>query len=380
MCGLGSTLESPHQPPADSELPTIFAELGVVTGSERMVPVLRQAWKAARASDATVLIDGETGTGKQVFAESIHRLDQKRRQFPFVTVHCANIQENLAESEFFGHQKGAFSGATNDRKGLFRAADHGTVFLDDINDAPIALQPKLLDVLQRGVVRPVGYDREVSIDVRVIAASNRPLEELVRQNGFRADLYYRLNVIHLRLPPLRERSGDLPALMIALAQRNQSLYKVIDQVDPKLAQYLERKHFEGNIRELEHAVRRMLLEKESGTSLDLVDWLAQDKAQPDDAPVADAAERAAQLLWEAIRAGGIAYQSAFACIERYLLQAALSQPAKTRRQIAQELGMSERTFYQKLSDYGLAGKSTPQSAENSSRTAEIRSTPTTKIA
>lgn len=369
----GSTLSHPPQPPADLELRETFARLGVVTGSDRMFPVLRQAWKAARASDATLLIEGETGTGKQVFAQSIHHLDQKRGSFPFVTVHGATIQENLAESDFFGHQKGSFSGATSDRKGLFRAADRGTLFLDDVNDLPAPIQTKLLDVLQRAVVRPVGCDHEISIDVRVIAASNKPLEELVRHNAFRMDLYHRLNVIHLQLPPLRERAGDLPALMIALAQRNESLYKVIDQVDPQLARYLESRHFEGNIRELEHAVRRMLLEKESGNTLDLADWLAQDEQGNHASESDDAAEQAAALLWDSIKSGRITYSSAFESLERKLLQAALGQATKTRRQIAADLGMSERTLYQKLSEHGLVARVVQRSAETDSHTAEFGS-------
>jgi len=380
MWGPGSTLTRPPQPPPDLELRETFAALGVVTGSDRMFPVLRKAWKAARANDATLLIEGETGTGKQIFAQAIHRLDQKRGPFPFVTVHAPTIQENLAESELFGHQKGSFSGANNDRKGLFRAAHRGTLFLDDVSDLAAPIQTKLLDVLQRGVVRPVGSDHEVPVDVRVIAASNKPLEVLVRENGFRLDLYHRLNVIHLQLPPLRERSGDLPALMIALAQRNESLYKVIDQVDPRLAEYLASRHFEGNIRQLEHAVRRMLLEKESGHSLDLADWIAQDEQETDSRESVESSAEAARLLWAPIRSGRITYASAFASLERRLLQTALSQTDKTRRQIAAELGMSERTLYQKLSDHGLAGKVGPRSADPRSPFAEFSSVPKTKTA
>jgi transcriptional regulator with PAS, ATPase and Fis domain len=197
----------------DEELRCAFAELGFITVSSKLIPVLRQAQKAARVSDITVLLEGETGTGKQVLAYAIHQLDQKRKSFPFVTVHCGAINEALAESEFFGHERGAFSGAAIARKGLFQTAHRGTLFLDDVNDLPPALQPKLLDVLQRNVVRAVGSDREVPVDVRIISACNRPLMQLVQQNCFRADLYHRLNVVKLSLPPLRERPQDLPALI-----------------------------------------------------------------------------------------------------------------------------------------------------------------------
>ncbi len=156
-----------------------------------------------------MLLQGETGTGKQVLARAIHRLDEKRSKFPFVTVHCSTVSEGLAESELFGHRKGSFSGAITSRSGLFQAAEHGTVFLDDVNDLPLRLQPKLLDALQRGSVRPLGADRETRVDVRIIAAANHTLEPLVAEGAFRADLYHRLNVIRLLLPPLRERGEDL---------------------------------------------------------------------------------------------------------------------------------------------------------------------------
>src|SRR5215472_2992084 len=140
----------------DAELVDAFSDLGFVTSSVRMLPLLRRARKAAFVSDISLLIEGETGTGKQVLAQAIHRLDPKRSQFPFVTVHCATIQESLAESELFGHRRGSFSGAVEERPGLFRAAHHGTLLLDDVNDLPLSLQSKLLDVLQRSTIRPVG--------------------------------------------------------------------------------------------------------------------------------------------------------------------------------------------------------------------------------
>jgi two-component system, NtrC family, response regulator GlrR len=167
--------------PSDQELLSNFARLGFITCSPSMVPLLRRAYKAAEVSDITLLLEGETGTGKPVLAQGIHRLDQKRNSFSFVTVHCSTVNETLAESELFGHQRGAFSGAVSDRKGLFQTAQRGTLFLDEVNDLPFHLQPKLLDVIQRGMVRPVGSDREAAVDVRIIAACNQPLEPLVRQ-------------------------------------------------------------------------------------------------------------------------------------------------------------------------------------------------------
>src|SRR6266404_2789926 len=168
------------------ELCEIFSRLGFVTACARMASILQRAYKAACVSDITVLLEGETGTGKQVLARAIHSLDAKRSSFAFVTVPCGTISTELAESELFGHLKGAFSGAVGDRPGLFHSAHRGTLLLDDVNDLPLRLQPKLLDVLQRGKVRSVGSDREVAVDVRVIAAANRPLEPLVKEGAFRA--------------------------------------------------------------------------------------------------------------------------------------------------------------------------------------------------
>src|SRR5260370_7563398 len=189
-----------------------------------MISVLRQACKAASVSDVTVLLEGESGTGKGVLARSIHQLDQKRRTFPFIILNCSTVTETLAESELFGHHRGAFTGAVSDRHGLFHCANHGTLLLDDINDLPLEVQPKLLDVIQRGVVRPMGCDREVSLDVRIIAACNRPLRPLVLQNRFRPDLYHRLNVIRLCFPPLRDSALDIPASAFSLARPSTILH------------------------------------------------------------------------------------------------------------------------------------------------------------
>jgi transcriptional regulator with PAS, ATPase and Fis domain len=332
--------------PSDDELLHTFAELGFITVSSKLIPVLRQAGKAAKVSDITVLLEGETGTGKQVLASAIHQLDQKRKSFRFVTVHCSTINEALAESEFFGHERGAFSGAATERKGLFQTANRGTLFLDDVNDLPPSLQPKLLDVLQRGVVRSVGSDREVPVDVRIISASNRPLMPLIQQSRFRADLYHRLNVVKLSLPPLRERSQDLAALILAFAQRHGHIFPGIASIEPELVQFLERQPFDGNVRELEHAVERMLFGKTEGTSLELSDWLAHGNG--DVSVLRDWIGEAADRLSSAILERGLPYGQAIEQIEERVLEIALRQGGKTRREIAARLQTSERTLYHKM--------------------------------
>jgi DNA-binding NtrC family response regulator len=336
-------------------LPGIFRELGFVSGSDQLLPLLQRAHKAAEISDVTVLIEGETGTGKQVLAQAIHRLDRKRNSFPFTTVHCSTITEALAESELFGHQRGAFSGAVGTRKGLFGSAHRGTLFLDDINDLPLGLQPKLLDVLQRGILRPVGSDTEVSVDVRIIAAANHPLEPLVRRGQFRLDLYHRLNVVRLALPPLRSRRAELPLLILAFAERHSALYAPISGIEPALLRFLESQPLHGNIRELENAVQRMLFLKSEGTLLGLEDWMRQLNSEVPQGEV-DVLEQSANGLWQTISSGDLGYDQALQEVEKRVLRAALAIPGSTRRKIAERLRMSERALYYKMRACGLTAR------------------------
>jgi transcriptional regulator with PAS, ATPase and Fis domain len=338
--------------PSDAELQRLFGELGFVTDSAILLPVLRRARRAAEVSDVTVLVEGETGTGKQVLAQAIHRLDSKRRASSFVTVHCSTISETLAESELFGHQRGAFSGAVASRKGLFQAAQKGTLFLDDVNDLPLTLQPKLLDVLQRGTVRPVGSDTETQVDVRIIAAANCPLAPLVNEGRIRADLYHRLNVVRLVLPPLRARYCDLTCLLLAFARRHSNLYHPITSIEPDLLRFLESQPLRGNVRELENAVQRMLFSKTHGSSLQLEDWTRQtgpDLLQDD----VDLLGQSASAMWQTIANSGMKYDEAVQQVERRVLEAAINVPGSTRRQIAQRLQISERALYYKMRARGL---------------------------
>ena len=341
--------------PEADRLREIFSALGFVTTGAGMTGVLQCAYKASQASDTTVLLQGETGTGKQVIARAIHCLDDKRSRFPFVTVHCSTVSESLAESELFGHRKGSFSGAVSSRAGLFQAAEHGTLFLDDVNDLPLRLQPKLLDALQRGSVRPLGSDRELRVDIRVIAAANRSLEPLVAEGAFRADLFHRLNVIKLSLPPLRERGDDLAALVLEFAKRYPTLYERIESLEPELLQHLQACRFEGNVRELENAVQRMLFMKSDGDSLTRADWMRQeseleaDSRHPDDIP------NAANLLWIVMLRQQLPFPELMRRIEGELLRRALKLGGKTRREIAELLQTSERTLYHKMSAHGIGG-------------------------
>jgi transcriptional regulator with PAS, ATPase and Fis domain len=336
----------------DDELCRRFAELGFVTGSVSLLPLLRQAYRAACVTDITVLLEGETGTGKQVLASAIHQLDRKRSVFPFVTVHCGTLNDTLAGSELFGHRQGAFTGAVANRKGLFQSAHRGTFFLDDVNDLPLHLHAKLLDVVQRGMVRPMGSDEERQVDVRIIAASNQPLQRLVDQGHFRADLYHRLNVVRLWLPPLRERLQDLPDLLLALARRHSNIYSPIERVEGELLSFLYSQRFPGNVRELENSVQRMLFSKTAGTSFRLADWQSQPaETRADDSP--DLLGEAAANICKALSLQGISYAEAIDRIEGSVLESALKIGGRTRRQAAQFLQTSERTLYQKIRAHRL---------------------------
>jgi PAS domain S-box-containing protein len=232
--------------------------------------------------DTTVLITGETGTGKELIARAIHRRSA-RAEHPLITVNCAAIPANLQESEFFGHERGAFTGATQRRDGRFKLADRGTIFLDEVGELPLDLQAKLLRVLQEGEIHPVGSSRSVHVDVRVIAATNRDLERMVADGSFRKDLLYRLNVFPLRMPPLRERGDDVVLLAESfaknLAKKRRRTVEVLTQAD---RQRLLRYDWPGNVRELQNVIERAFITSTDGKRLNL------DRGLPETLPAAPA--------------------------------------------------------------------------------------------
>ena len=230
----------------------------MVGRSSAMQTVFSMALKVARF-DSTVLITGESGTGKELVAQGIHR-ESVRRSGPMVPVNCASIPEGLMESELFGHLKGAFTGADKDKKGLFEAAQGGTLFLDEIGDIPVSLQPKLLRVLQEGEIRPVGGARARAIEVRVIAATSKDLETEMAAGQFREDLFYRLNVVPIKLPPLRERPEDIPLLcQFFMTRFNETLGSGAKNISSAAMAVLMQHDWPGNIRELENAIERAIV-------------------------------------------------------------------------------------------------------------------------
>ena len=241
-----------------SERDADFNQYGLVGRSRRMQEVVRTA-EIVAATKSTVLITGETGTGKEMVARAIH-YHSPQREMPMIKVNCAAIPETLLESELFGHMRGAFTGAANNKKGKFALADRGTIFLDEIGTMSQALQAKLLRVVQEREFEPLGSERTQKVDVRVIAASNRDLRQMVADGRFQEDLYYRLNVIPIHIPPLRERREDIPLLVDHfIAKHSKRAGKRIDGIAPGVVETLQRSDWPGNVRELENTLERAVV-------------------------------------------------------------------------------------------------------------------------
>jgi DNA-binding NtrC family response regulator len=241
-----------------SERDAEFNQYGIVGRSRRMQEVIRTAEVVAR-SRSTVLITGETGTGKEMVARAIH-FHSAQREMPLIKVNCAAIPETLLESELFGHVRGAFTGATTSKRGKFALADGGTIFLDEIGTMSTALQAKLLRVLQEREFEPLGSERTQKVDVRVIAATNRDLRQMVSDGRFQEDLYYRLNVIPIHIPPLRERREDIPVLVEHfIAKHAQRAGRRVEGIAPPALQALHASDWPGNVRELENTIERAVV-------------------------------------------------------------------------------------------------------------------------
>jgi DNA-binding NtrC family response regulator len=286
------------------------------------------------ATDSAVLIEGESGTGKELVAAAIHRLSARAKR-PFIPVNCSAIPGDLMESEFFGHVRGAVSGAVADAPGLFRSANEGTLFLDEIGELPAALQAKLLRVLQDLEVRPVGSSKAFPVDVRVIAATNRNLEQAMTQGTFRQDLFYRLNVVRVSLPPLRERREDISTLVHHFIRRfNERLRRDVRGITPEALAALTAYDFPGNVRELENMIERAFAmgAREQLTLADLP-TLAR-------TPIAASVPSATSV-------------PLLADVERELILKALAIFKDDKDAAARALGISRRTIYRRLKEYGM---------------------------
>ncbi len=309
--------------------------------SRRMLEVFETIRKIAD-SPSNVMITGETGTGKELVAQAIHH-EGPHRDRPFVSVNCGAIPEALMESELFGHVKGAFTGAVNDTRGLFSAADGGTLFLDEITEIPPSVQVKLLRAIQERSIRRVGDTRDVRVDVRLIAASNRDLAGAVAEGVLREDLFYRLNVIPIHLPPLRERRDDIPLLVNHFVQRlARETGKDVRGISAEALALLEQQRWPGNIRELQNAIERAIV-LGTGPTLD-VDALPTELLRP--MPVNDVTLE--------IPPEGLDLEATLESIEQRLLRAALERSGGVQTRAAELLKMSFRQFRYKLQKAGGA--------------------------
>jgi PAS domain S-box-containing protein len=318
-------------------------------------------------SDATVLIGGESGTGKEVVARSIHARGP-RRDKPFVAINCGAIPEHLIESELFGHVRGAFTGAVADRPGCFRSADGGTVFLDEIGELPLHLQVKLLRVLQERVFRPVGSETSIAVNVRIIAASNRDLHAQMQSGRFREDLYYRLNVIAMDLPPLRERREDIPLLVRHFLREFSELHgRRVSRFSVAAGRLLLKHDYPGNVRELENLVEHAvaLCDGETATEEHLPPYLSNGHARASDhAPALSDVVGPGPETWA--RPDGPVPVSAdldrdLAEYEKAILLGALDRAGGVKKRAAELLGINYRSLRHRLQKYGLGdvGESPP---------------------
>ena len=320
-----------------SEPPETGTGVKKMLGESAAIEKVRTMIERLARGQAPVYIAGESGTGKELAARLIHELGP-RADKPFVPVNCGAIPESLMESEFFGHKKGSFTGAVTDKDGLFKAADGGTLFLDEVGDLPLSMQVKLLRAIQEKSVRPVGAQSEFKVDVRILSATHKNLHDLVAQGKFRQDLYYRLNVIELVIPSLRERAEDIPLLAEALCRK---LSENMGMKPPGLTldatEALQRYAFAGNVRELENILERALTLC-NGTEITAQDLQRQIPADNDEATVMGGKESLDNYLER---------------VERATIEKALAQTSQNKTAAAKLLGISFRALRYKLEKLGI---------------------------
>jgi len=308
-----------------------------LTGSSAKMQQLFETLALVAPTDTTVLILGESGTGKELVADAIHG-NSSRADKPLVKVNCAALPETLLESELFGHEKGAFTGAIARRKGRFEVADSGTIFLDEIGELPIAVQVKLLRVLQEQQFEPVGSSKTMTVDVRVIAATNRNLEAEMAQGKFREDLFYRLNIFPVQVPPLRDRKEDLPVLAEFFLKKYRKKHKrPVKGFAPRTLDLFMRYDWKGNVRELENTVERSVI------------LCQEDLIQPQHLPAPLQALAKEEELNLPDTEGGLTIKD----MEKQLILSTLTQYDGNRTKTAEALGISRRSLQMKLKEYGI---------------------------
>jgi two-component system response regulator AtoC len=317
----------------------------MVGSSKPMLEVFKLIGTVA-SSDATVLITGESGTGKELVAEALHRAS-KRNPHPLIKVSCAALPESLLETELFGHEKGSFTGAMTMRKGRFETADKGTIFLDEIGEMTLATQTKLLRILQEREFERIGSNTPIKVDIRVITATNRDLAEEVEAGRFREDLYYRLNVIHIDMPPLRERPDDIPLLVEHfLTKFRHSPTAIPTTITEEALTRLMEHDWPGNVRELENAIERaVVLSRGNPITVDHVPFT-------DNPMVGEGKGKGSGGAGGRDKGKGL-FKARIEALERQLIVEALQRADGNRSKAAEDLGIYRRLLYAKIREYGL---------------------------
>ena len=328
-----------------------------ILGESEATNKLRKLIRRVAQTNATVLIQGENGTGKELVAHAMHR-NSNRKDGPFIKLNCAALPENLVESELFGHEKGSFTGATNKREGRFELAHGGTIFLDEISELSLPLQSKLLRVLQEREFERVGGNRTIKVDVRVVAATNRKLEQSVEKNEFRQDLYFRLNVVPVHVPALRERDGDVPLLAEAFCQRFIRNHGVpVKGLTPESLTALQGHDWPGNIRELQNVLERavILCGEDGYIHPEQLGLTAPPQAGEGDAPTGAIEENPAAVVSTAA-AAAIGAPTTLADLEKQHILSTLNQCEGNRTRTAETLDINIRTLRNKLNEYKEQGE------------------------
>jgi len=321
-----------------------MGRLEEIVGKSLAIEQVRQLVKRVAGLSSTVLIKGDSGTGKELVARAIHRLSPRCDQ-AFVALNCAGIPESLLESELFGHKKGAFTGAIEDKKGLFEAAHRGTIFLDEVGEMPPALQVKLLRVLDERLIRPVGTAEQVAVDVRVISASNKDLEKEVKEGRFREDLFYRLNVIPITLPPLAERVEDIPLLARHFVTKYARLLgKEVTSISPDAMSLLERFNWPGNIRQLENTLERAVALCNGAT-------IGRDDLPRNIVEYCPEFHEEAQAV---LPPHGVDLEQKAEALERSLIVQALAQSRYSQTKAAELLNVPVRSLRYRMKKYGIS--------------------------
>ena len=347
VCALRERNRSSQGGPQESDLAGASIMPGFIHSSPAMTRLVEEVHKI-RSSDVTVLVTGESGTGKELVARAIHALSSRREKV-FVPFNCTAVPKELSEGYLFGYRRGAFTGAVKDSDGVIRAAAGGTLFLDEIGDLTIDVQPKLLRFLQEGEIQPLGEQRPIKVDVRIIAATNTDLEEMVEQGRFREDLYYRLNVIRLRVPPLRERRSEIPSIVNYYTNHYAAKFGRKDiQIAPPAIDLLMVAAWPGNVRQLCNEVQRLVARAEDGITI------SPEHLSPElrhmAAPVAPLAVRpvAPSGSGTTVPLQNVTLAEALSEVERRMIAAALRKHNGNISRAARELGLTRRGLYLKL--------------------------------